>query len=217
MVQKLMGAHGSSNLHTTQIMSEPRTTPELPSTVANSTDSSNMSVDIKISEESELREKLNELERWSPLKIDWLGRDPQDPSPQAFHLEHLWIVFCDTLVRDLEDSRRADDWLGGSKSPVYCVLQFVTLRAFARARQEGQLSYGNETFIPLAGGSYENLIKHLANVDLDDDYAFLQANEATHLRIASYHSRIAASHRSLVRRLRAEIESVTGKHYITKG
>ncbi len=84
-----------------------------------------------------------------------------------------------------------------------------TLGEFWIVREEGTLAIGDEHWIHEAPYEYEALLEHLVHVDLADEFAFLQAGADTHRRLASYHIPVAASHRALVRRVRAELGSAT--------
>ncbi len=84
------------------------------------------------------------------------------------------------------------------------ICQVPTLREFWIARQEGTLGVGDQDWVHEAPYEYEALLEHLAHVDLADEFAFLQAGADTQRRLAGYHIRVAASHRALVRRVRAE-------------
>ena len=63
--------------------------------------------------------------------------------------------------------------------------------------------HSDTDFLTEASAEYWALFQNLKDVRLDDELAFVQASEVTHVRIAIYHARIVASHRSLVRRFQA--------------
>ena len=158
----------------------------------------------------DLRFWLDQLEEWSPLKINSFDEGLRDPSPNAVYMEHLWVVLCEALIRRLECEADAEAWLDTRLHMVEYALKYPTLRDFLVARQDDELYHDDEDLIREAPGAFQELLKHIPSVKLEDQFSLLDATRETHLRIASYHDRIATSHRALVRRLREEVEVANG-------
>ncbi len=160
-------------------------------------------------EKEETRYWLSALEEWSPTKICLMSGETQVPTSHVLFRERLWIALCERVVKNLEAELDMENWLCGRLPMFQRICQVPTLRETWIARQEGTLGLEDKDWIHEAPREYEALLEHLAHVDLADEFAFLQAGADTHRRLASYHIRVAARHRALVRRVRGELGSAT--------
>lgn len=153
----------------------------------------------------ETRYWLNALEKWSPTKIRLMSGETQVPTTQVPFRERLWVALCERVVRNLEAELDMESWLCNRLPMFQRICEVPTLREFWIARQEGTLGVGDQDRVHEGPYEYEALLEYLAHVDLTDDFAFLQPGADTHRRLASYHTRVAASHLALVRRVRREL------------
>lgn len=156
-------------------------------------------------EEQDTRYWLSALEEWSSTKICLMSGEIQVPSPQVLHRERLWIALCERVVRNLEAELDAKNWLRRRLPMFQRICQASTLRGFCIASQEGSWGLGDKDWIEQAPAEYEELLECLVNVDLTNEFAFLQASVETHRRLTRYHVRVAASHGVLVRRVRGKL------------
>lgn len=161
-------------------------------------------------EEQDTRYWLRALEEWSPTKNCLMSGKIQEPTPEVLFRERLWVAFCQRVVKNLEAELDAEEWLCVRLTMFQRICQFPTLKESWIARQERKWGIRrDQDWVHHAPNEYKALLTHFADVDLADEFAFMQAGADMHQRFASYHKRVAASHRFLVQRVRAELGSGT--------
>ncbi|KAL2037634.1 hypothetical protein N7G274_009579 [Stereocaulon virgatum] len=133
--------------------------------------------------------------------------------------ERLWLDTCEELVRILDETDLASDWLLTVEPLVKVVINFVTVGSFVkdlRRIDDSQHTRDVWWLRPLAVHVRVPLVKLISHIDAhparltvwkgEHDALFPTPTEADYLRVAGYHRQIRESHARLSYRTHAHLE-----------